>query len=232
VPQHVLIFFLDTFLFLLVSRTRSQTSSVLTLLHRIANRSEEIGRVEVSHCPSSRCQQISEFLAHSLLRYLLLRRLLRFTHTHRIRLGISFLLNGLHLLDFPQPIENISKITLLQSLLQKDLRTKIVRTYVLVIFCVYEIDNVVIFDGLSINLHLELIVWYQFEDSLGNILVYDEISTRFQHSLDTTFLTHLYLLVIFLFYRHFDLWWVDRKLRIVSSQIAIAKLMMIPTIQE
>ena len=44
-----------------------------------------------------------------------------------------------------------------------------------------EVDDVMVFDGLAVDLHLKLVMRDQFEDPLGDVLVYDEVTTCFQH---------------------------------------------------
>jgi hypothetical protein len=71
---------------------------------------------------------------------------------------ISLLAKGLHLLNLPQAVEDISQIALAQPLLQEDLRGVITRTNVLVLFCVDEVDDIVIADALFIDLLLEFVM--------------------------------------------------------------------------
>jgi hypothetical protein len=88
-----------------------------------------------------------------------------------------------YLLYLPQSIEDVSLVCLFQPLLQKDLCAKVIRTNVLILLCMNEIDYIVVSYFLAVDLRLELVVSHQLERTFRYILVYYQVSTHLQHYL-------------------------------------------------
>ena len=95
-----------------------------------------------------------------------------------------------------------------------------------------EIDDVVVFNDFSVDLHLKLVVGHQLEHSLGNILVYYEVSTSFKHNFHPTFLARLGLLLISFFDAELSFGRIDGKQRVVSAQISEIGSFIIASVEE
>lgn len=82
-----------------------------------------------------------------------------------------------------------------------------------------EINHIVVLYSLTLDLHLELVVRHQLKDTLGNVLVDDQVTTSRQHYLSTTAFTDIFdpLLLFPLLDGHLDTRRVDGKGRIVPT---------------
>ena len=73
-----------------------------------------------------------------------------------------------------------------------------------------EVDDVMVFDGLAVDLHLKLVMRDQFEDPLRDILVYDEVTTCFQHGLlNPALAANIDIFLISFFDSHFGFGRID-----------------------
>lgn len=91
-----------------------------------------------------------------------------------------------------------------------------------------EIDDVVIFDGFSLDLHLEFVVRHQLEHPLWDVLVYDQVSSCLQHRLGFIIrpsnLCFIAQLIVSLLDGYLNLGRCDRKRRFVAAEYSVVDL--------
>ena len=190
-----------------------KTSSKLALYNRIANCSLQVSGIKVS------IELIAIFFG----------RLLCIIFP-RGRFGpsddyiILFFFNHFDFFYFPEPIKYVCLIRLIYPFFEENLIAKVVGNNVLVILSVNEVDNIMVTYFLPIYLHLKLIVSHQFEYSFWDVLVNYQVTASPQHNrlavsqfVCSRELVIPYLLIIFLFEKLFNSWWVQAKLRIILA---------------
>ena len=208
-PQQIFLLLLAAFLFLLVLLgSWGQSCTELALFHGVSYCAEEIGCIEVA-CVAACWKEITKLFAE-IFGNLFFRRGFGFYQTDVVLLLSSFFLDSFNLLDFPESIENLREIAFLQSFLEEDLGAETIRTYILLALGMDEVDDVMVFDGLAVDLHLKLVMRDQFEDPLGDVLVYDEVTTCFQHwLLNSALAANIDIFLISFFDSHFGFGRID-----------------------
>ena len=85
-----------------------------------------------------------------------------------------------------------------------------------------EIDDVMIFDGLTVDLHLKLVMRNQFENPLGDIFIDDEVTACFQHGLfNSALAAYIDIFLVSFFYGHFGFGRVDGVAGIAAVQAGV-----------